>query len=112
MEIEKRQGHNARELAQLVFPHARVKVYPDLSGHDRLLVIDFSTPITASRLVHLCSRSAWITAQEEGSYQTESLTTEGFIHLSHPDQILKVANAFYRDLPDPILLWINPNFQY
>lgn len=59
-------------------------------------------------LVHLCTRAAWQTAQEMGCYQPPSLATEGFIHLSRPDQILKVANAFYRGLPDAILLWVDP----
>ena len=60
-------------------------------------------------LVHLCTRSEWQTAQAMGSYQPASLSAEGFIHLSRPDQILKVANAFYRGLQDAVLLWIDPS---
>ena len=60
-------------------------------------------------IVHLCTRSAWQAAQHQGSYQTDSLAQTGFIHFSMPDQILQVANAFYRGLSDPVLLLIDVN---
>lgn len=39
LEIEASLGKSAHELAHLAFPQADVKVLPDLSGHDRLLMI-------------------------------------------------------------------------
>ncbi len=39
LEIEYRQGEIVRELALLNFPNAKVKIIPDLSGHDRLIEI-------------------------------------------------------------------------
>ena len=106
LEIEAHQGHSASTLAQAAFPGAQVHTLPDLAGHDRLVEIDLSAP--KNLLVHLCTRPAWEAAQQQGSYQAESLLREGFIHLSRPDQMLKVANAFYRGLPDAVLLWIDP----
>ena len=59
-------------------------------------------------LVHICQAQAWKTAQEKGEYSPKSLHAEGFIHLSRPPQVISVANLYYQDLPEPILLWIDP----
>jgi uncharacterized protein (DUF952 family) len=61
-----------------------------------------------TRIVHLCSANAWHEAIQQGQYTAASLTKEGFIHFSRSDQILKVANQFYRTQPNLVLLWINP----
>ena len=108
LEIEAGQGADAQSLAQTTFPQAQIIVLPDLAGHDRLVVVDLSISRHPQLLVHLCSRPAWQSAQSQGSYQANSLKNVGFIHLSRPEQILKVANAFYQGLPDPILLWVDP----
>ena len=44
-----------------------------------------------------------------GSYRPRSVDTDGFIHLSQPDQVLKVANEFYSGVDDLILLGIDPH---
>jgi uncharacterized protein (DUF952 family) len=59
-------------------------------------------------IVHLCSRADWQAAREAGEYRAASLVEEGFIHCSRPEQILFVANSFYRGEPDLVLLWIDP----
>jgi uncharacterized protein (DUF952 family) len=64
---------------------------------------------SAELIIHLCTLSAWQAAQQQGSYQADSLSEIGFIHLSRPDQILQVANAFYRGLPNLVLLWVDPS---
>ncbi len=65
-------------------------------------------PACPDLLVHLCSQAAWQAAQQAGGYRPASLETEHFIHLSRPEQILRVANALYRGTPDLILLWLDP----
>ncbi|HUF38955.1 MAG TPA: DUF952 domain-containing protein [Anaerolineales bacterium] len=57
-------------------------------------------------IYHLTSRSRWEDALQQGSYTAESLAVEGFIHCSTDAQLLPVANAFYRDLADPVVLRI------
>lgn len=59
-------------------------------------------------IVHICPREAWQAAQASGEYRAVSLETEGFIHCSRPEQVLAVANRFYREVPDLVLLWIDP----
>lgn len=59
-------------------------------------------------LLHICSCKDWETAQTQGEYRPVSLETEGFIHASRPDQILGVANRFYRGNNDLLLLAIEP----
>jgi len=58
-------------------------------------------------VVHVCSKAEWTAAQVIGSYEPSSLKTEGFIHLSKPDQILRVANQFFSTQKDLVLLWIH-----
>jgi len=63
---------------------------------------------TREFIVHLCNRQDWEIALAAGEYRATSLDSEGFIHCSRPDQILEVANSFYRQVPDLVLLWIEP----
>ena len=44
-----------------------------------------------------------------GFYRTESLDTEGFIHCSTADQIVRTANKFYRGKSSLVLLVIDPD---
>ncbi len=60
-------------------------------------------------IVHICTRTDWENAKETEKYQPPSLESEGFIHCSRPEQVLTVINRFYAQVPDLILLWINPN---
>lgn len=59
-------------------------------------------------IVHLCPRQDWQSARENGEYRAESLDQVGFIHCSRPDQVVEVANRFYRGQSDLVLLWIEP----
>lgn len=59
-------------------------------------------------IFHITSRSQWQQAQAAGVYRAESLETEGFMHCSRANQVVWVANQFYRGLPDLVLLQIDP----
>jgi uncharacterized protein (DUF952 family)/RimJ/RimL family protein N-acetyltransferase len=59
-------------------------------------------------VVHLCQRKDWETAQRKGDYRAASLETDGFIHFSRPDQVVRVAQAFYHDVPELVLLHVQP----
>jgi uncharacterized protein (DUF952 family) len=60
-------------------------------------------------IVHICEREAWEVAQKNGEYRAASLDTVGYIHCSRPEQLLDVANRFYREVPELLLLWIDPH---
>jgi len=55
-------------------------------------------------ILHICSRQDWEKAQAEGEYRPASLDAEGFIHASRPEQIMGVANRFYRGNAELLLL--------
>ena len=59
-------------------------------------------------IVHICTCLSWEEAQGPGEYRGPSLETQGFIHCSKPDQVLTVANNFYQETPDLVILWIDP----
>lgn len=59
-------------------------------------------------IIHLTTQHDWETAQRLGEYRAASLASEGFIHCSTAEQILKVANFLYRGQSDLILLWLEP----
>jgi uncharacterized protein (DUF952 family) len=59
-------------------------------------------------ILHLASRAAWLLAKESGEYSPASLSAEGFIHCSKPEQVADVANRFYTGRHDLILLVIDP----
>lgn len=58
-------------------------------------------------IYHITTQEEWKTAQTEGEYSAPSLQSEGFIHCSTMKQIIPVANAFYREVPNLILLCVD-----
>ena len=58
-------------------------------------------------IYHITNRTIWDNAVKNNSFRTESLGTEGFIHCSPGEKILDVANNFYKDKKDLLLLNID-----
>jgi uncharacterized protein (DUF952 family) len=58
-------------------------------------------------IYHITPRADWEAAQKAGDYRAESLATEGFIHNSSKDQIVRVANAIYHGQQGLIILCID-----
>ncbi|MGC8855892.1 MAG: DUF952 domain-containing protein [Anaerolineae bacterium] len=58
-------------------------------------------------IYHITTQTEWHTAQQSGHYRAPSLESEGFIHCSTAEQVLKVANAFYSGRHDLVLLAID-----
>jgi len=63
-----------------------------------------------SWIYHLATRADWEQARRDGKYTTSTagrtLAQEGFIHASQAAQVAGVANAFYRDSPDDLVLLV------
>jgi uncharacterized protein (DUF952 family) len=57
-------------------------------------------------IYHIVPRSVW-EAAPPGPYRAESLATEGFIHCSNLDQVLRVANQYYADAAELVVLSVN-----
>lgn len=62
-----------------------------------------------SNIYHITTRSALFAARQEGSYRTASLSSEGFIHFSQLHQVMGVANAFYKDQQELVILVVDPS---
>lgn len=58
-------------------------------------------------IIHIVPQNAWSDAQERGSYEGDSLASEGFIHCSTPQQTLWVANRRFAGRTDLLLLCID-----
>jgi uncharacterized protein (DUF952 family) len=58
-------------------------------------------------LLHIATAAAWATAREQGQYVPEAFATEGFVHCSEPEQVVRVANSRFVGRTDLVLLWIN-----
>jgi len=63
-------------------------------------------------IYHIASRADWSAALQQGEYRVStrgrSLEEEGFIHASTAGQVDGVANAFYADAEDLVVLLIDP----
>jgi len=57
-------------------------------------------------IFHITTQMAWDDAKNSGEYRAASLLTEGFIHCSTLAQVLPVANNYYKDQDELILLTI------
>ena len=60
-------------------------------------------------IYHITSRTSWSAAQKSGEYSADSLMSQGFIHSSKLDQILRVAIAFYGNRHGLVILVIDPS---
>ncbi|MGB3654697.1 MAG: DUF952 domain-containing protein [Rivularia sp. (in: cyanobacteria)] len=58
-------------------------------------------------IFHITPRQDWEKAQVTGIYRADSLETEGFIHCSTAAQVVKVANLFFKNQTDLLLLFID-----
>ncbi len=59
-------------------------------------------------IYHIIPPVDWEKAQQDGEYRPASLGIEGFIHNSTEEQVAPVANAFYTEQKDLLLLVIDP----
>lgn len=59
-------------------------------------------------LLHITTREAWDLATAAGEYRASTLETEGFMHMSEPNQVVASAERHCRGLPDLVLLCIDP----
>ena len=62
-----------------------------------------------SLILHITRLEQWKQAESAGVYRSETLGSEGFIHCSTPQQVIKVANAVYHGQMGLVLLVINPS---
>ena len=62
-------------------------------------------------IYHIAAAADWEQALRDGQYaistRGRSLAEEGFIHAATAAQVAQVADAFYRDAPDLVLLVID-----
>ena len=57
-------------------------------------------------IYHIIDKKAWDPASAD-EFRTDSLATEGFIHCSNRDQVARVANLFYADQTELLVLCID-----
>ncbi|MCJ8345572.1 DUF952 domain-containing protein [bacterium] len=57
-------------------------------------------------IYHIVDKSLATKSIELGTYEADSLELEGFIHLSYKNQILFVANSFYKSTQNLVLFQI------
>lgn len=59
-------------------------------------------------ICHITTRAAWEAAQASGQFRSPEFDEHGLIHCSTPDQVVLVANAFFRGQSGLVLLVIDP----
>jgi uncharacterized protein (DUF952 family) len=64
---------------------------------------------TEGIILHIAPLDDWSQALEAGVYCADSLSSEGFIHCSRPEQVLQVANTLFRGKAGLVLLCIDRN---
>jgi uncharacterized protein (DUF952 family) len=60
-------------------------------------------------ILHITTRAQWEAAKNLGTYRSESLATEGFIHCSTVAQVIGSANRFFKAKQDLVILSIDPS---
>jgi uncharacterized protein (DUF952 family) len=60
-------------------------------------------------IYHVTTQSQWNQANENGFFEVESLSTEGFIHMSQEQQVAGVLQRYYKNIPDLLLLHVDEN---
>ncbi|MBD1922066.1 DUF952 domain-containing protein [Microcoleus sp. FACHB-831] len=57
-----------------------------------------------SIILHITKRDRWEDAKSTNVYRGDTLESEGFIHCSTLEQVIKVANAFFKSQNGLVLL--------
>ncbi len=58
------------------------------------------------QILHITPRNRWESAKNLGSYRSETLDTEGFIHCSTLAQVVGSANRFFKQQTNLVILVI------
>lgn len=59
-------------------------------------------------IYHVVSKESWSKFDGKPTYEADSLQTEGFIHLSERQQVDGVLDRYYQNVPDLLLLHVDP----
>jgi uncharacterized protein (DUF952 family) len=60
-------------------------------------------------IFHITTEKEWQDAQASGVYKPANFAADGFIHCSFKDQVIVVANKYYRSETQMTLLKIDPD---
>ncbi|MCY7357459.1 MAG: DUF952 domain-containing protein [Rudanella sp.] len=60
-------------------------------------------------IYHVTTLADWQRQATAATYEAASLLTEGFIHMSEANQVAGVLERYYQNVPDLLLLHIEPN---
>lgn len=58
-------------------------------------------------IYHITEKTTWECAISAGEYKPINFELDGFIHCSTKEQVIQVANRFYSNSQDLLLLWID-----
>lgn len=61
-----------------------------------------------TEILHVTRRTSWSAAKKSGNYAADTLKTEGFIHCSTREQVLRVANSIFAGQRGLVLLVVDP----
>jgi uncharacterized protein (DUF952 family) len=59
-------------------------------------------------IFHITTRTDWSKALGKGTYEADTLKSQGFMHCSKPDQVQAIGNRLFRGQSDLVLLCIDP----
>lgn len=59
-------------------------------------------------IYHVVPAEVWARLDGEPIYAADSLQSKGFIHLSERQQVAGVLDRYYRNVPDLLLLHVDP----
>jgi len=60
-------------------------------------------------IYHITTNADWTAQRDSPTYEAASLATEGFIHLSTSEQVVGVLERYYRNVPELLLLHVDPD---
>lgn len=60
-------------------------------------------------ILHITKYEQWIKEKETGAYRGNTLDSQGFIHCSTKEQILRVANSLFKNQKGLVLIVIDSN---
>lgn len=84
------------------------KVWLHNRSYDELLYAMTYEHWSNRMIYHITTRQAWEQGLLEGAYRPVSLESQGYIHFSRRNQVVKVANAVYQGQKDLVLLCVLP----